>query len=118
MQRCSQCHIGRAWDAQGRCEPCSIGNVNLGAPAADGVVPEAVPVPAPHGADAPADPPAPVQGGPCTQCCIGVAWDEEGRCRPCSAAGVRLAPAGLPAVPPAPADPEPAPPRRRWRQSR
>ncbi|WP_173019531.1 hypothetical protein, partial [Streptomyces alkaliphilus] len=28
--------------------------------------------------------------GACTQCFIGVGWDEEGRCRPCSEAGVRL----------------------------
>ncbi|MFX4295080.1 hypothetical protein [Streptomyces bohaiensis] len=99
---CSQCQIGRAWDAKGRCRPCSIGNVNLGAPVPAGTAAQPAP-PAPPPAnlsltpspEAPAVPvptpkPAPVA---CSQCWIGVAWDDEGRCRPCSDGGVRLAPA-------------------------
>ncbi|MDB1087750.1 hypothetical protein PJ985_09245 [Streptomyces sp. ACA25] len=41
---------------------------------------------------------------PCSQCCIGVAWDEQGRCRPCSTAGVMLGPAEPEPERPAPDD--------------
>ncbi|MCE7082650.1 hypothetical protein [Streptomyces sp. ST2-7A] len=104
--RCSQCQVGRAWDAYGRCEPCSRANVNLG-PAGSQLVatgaeppgpdaaeprPEAgavPPRPFPSAAQPPAPPP-PAPRGACTQCFAGTAWDDEGRCRPCSEAGVRL----------------------------
>lgn len=102
--KCSQCQIGRAWDAQGRCRPCSIGNVNLGAPLTPGE--PAAPAPpapgiAPVGPDSrTAAPPVSTRsrGGACSQCWVGVAWDEEGRCRPCSEGGVRLAPAAVQAA--------------------
>lgn len=99
---CSQCQIGRPWDAKGRCRPCSIGNVNLGTPVPAGTGTGAQPTPPPPPAnltmtpapEAPAVPVAtPKAPVACSQCWIGVAWDDEGRCRPCSDGGVRLAPA-------------------------
>jgi hypothetical protein len=122
--KCSQCQVGRAWDAQGRCRPCSIGNVNLGSPltaAADlPAPPTGPPTPPAPIAPGPRDPSAPAvhapvrtRGGSCSQCWIGVAWDEEGRCRPCSDGGVRLAPAAVAAVEAAGEEPA-ARPARRW----
>ena len=109
---CSQCQIGRAWDAQGRCRPCSLGNVNLGAPVGASAVSgmTAVPPASPSGRAAPVPPGS--SGGACSQCWVGVAWDEEGRCRPCSDGGVRLAPAAVSAEPDEPAADEERP--RRW----
>lgn len=99
---CSQCQIGRPWDAKGRCRPCSIGNVNLGAPVPAGPGAAAQPAPPPANLsmtpapEAPAVPvAAPKAPVACSQCWIGVAWDDEGRCRPCSDGRVRLAPAAL-----------------------
>lgn len=113
---CSQCQIGRAWDAQGRCRPCSIGNVNLGAPSAPGAAPSVAAL-----AAAPQNPARPAvasstraSGGACSQCWIGVAWDEQGRCRPCSDGGVQLAPAAAPDPEDEEAEPQPSGGRRRW----
>ncbi|WP_461110814.1 hypothetical protein [Streptomyces calidiresistens] len=65
----------------------------------------------------PPPPPPPAPRGACTQCFIGVAWDDEGRCRPCSEAGVRLSvapPRTAPAIEAAALPgPEEAAPRRR-----
>ncbi|WP_103501551.1 MULTISPECIES: hypothetical protein [Streptomyces] len=116
---CSQCQIGRAWDAKGRCRPCSIGNVNLGAPGTSAPPAQIAPPPANLSlTPAPEAPAVPVMAAKppvaCSQCWIGVAWDDEGRCRPCSDGGVRLAPSAPEPEPVPEPEVSPVSRARRW----